>query len=314
MPTSLALSFRDVQFDVVDQNGQPWLRGLQIASALGFKNPSSDIANLYERNADEFTEAMTSLIKLPDLNLQSASAGQTREVRIFSLRGCHLLGMLARTKPAKEFRKWVLDILDREANPFTLSPPNPAFRPEKTRKALPGGLTIEQQDAVKALVKSRVEALPKDAQAKGAITCWSAIKSKFSVTYKEVPTANFAEVLSLVARIDLIDEPKALPPIHFPAVTAMPKWEPEHMNSYGQLCLSAKNTFFNPDWADPEWLLLKLLQERGIDVAGPMISYQLKMSLIQFFELELPSYLSTIIPGLMRGKGMFWDEAWARRP
>ena len=41
-------------------------------------------------------------------------------------------------------------------------------RPDRTRKALPGGLTVEQQDAVKALVKSRVEILPHDAQAKGS--------------------------------------------------------------------------------------------------------------------------------------------------
>lgn len=81
------LAFNNVQFDVVDRQGQPWLRGLQIASALGFKNPSSDITNLYDRNADEFTDAMTALVKVPDLHLQTASAGQMREVRIFSLRG-----------------------------------------------------------------------------------------------------------------------------------------------------------------------------------------------------------------------------------
>jgi len=313
MSTSLALSFRAVQFDVIDRSGQPWLRSQQISVALGYSR-GDQAADLYARNADEFTDAMTAVIQLPDLQQRNSGAGQMREVRIFSLRGCHLLGMFARTKIAKEFRKWVLDILDREANPFTLSPPNPAFRPEKTRKALPGGLTIEQQDAVKALVKSRVEALPQDAQAKGAITCWAAIKSKFGVTYKEVPAANFAEVLSLVARLALPHEPQALPPIHFPAVTAMPKWDPNHMNSYGQLHLSAKNTFFNPDWSDPEWLLLKLLQERGIDVNGPLISYQLKMNLIRFYEMELPDFLTNIIPSLIRGKGMFWDdENWSPR-
>lgn len=34
-----------------------------------------------------------------------------RETRIFSLRGCHLLGMLAKTETAKAFRRWVLDVL-----------------------------------------------------------------------------------------------------------------------------------------------------------------------------------------------------------
>jgi prophage antirepressor-like protein len=35
-----------------------------------------------------------------------------QKTRIFSLRGAHLLAMFARTKVAKEFRRWVLDILD----------------------------------------------------------------------------------------------------------------------------------------------------------------------------------------------------------
>jgi hypothetical protein len=77
----------------------------------------------------------------------------------------------------------------------------------KSRKALPGGLTLEQQDAVKALVRSRVEVLPKAKQGKAAITCWSSIKSKFGVkTYKEVPPEQFGEVLSLVARLPLEGE------------------------------------------------------------------------------------------------------------
>ncbi|MGL5410310.1 MAG: P22AR C-terminal domain-containing protein, partial [Shewanella sp.] len=35
-------------------------------------------------------------------------------VRIFSLRGAHLIAMFSRTALAKEFRRWVLDVLDRE--------------------------------------------------------------------------------------------------------------------------------------------------------------------------------------------------------
>jgi prophage antirepressor-like protein len=33
-------------------------------------------------------------------------------VRIFSLRGAYLLGMLARTPKAEAFRRWVLDVLE----------------------------------------------------------------------------------------------------------------------------------------------------------------------------------------------------------
>lgn len=73
-------------------------------------------------------------------------------------------------------------------------------------KALPNGLTIDQQDAIKAMVKARVEALPQNKRAKGAITCWSALKSKFGCTYKEIPTEHFTDAASLVARVPLEGE------------------------------------------------------------------------------------------------------------
>ena len=143
MQTQLSLSFRNVSFDITDIHGQPWLRGLQVASALGYKNPAADIVNLYNRNADEFTDSMTQVIELP-------TAGGKQQVRVFSLRGCHLLGMLARTKAAKEFRHWVLDVLEKEVS----GSPRP-------RKALPSGLTYEQQEQVKALHRMLVGAVPR---------------------------------------------------------------------------------------------------------------------------------------------------------
>jgi len=103
LPTTVV--FEDTTFDIVDRNGTPWLRGLQVASALGFKNPDSDIANLYERNKDEFTSKETCTCKLQ-------VEGQMRTVRIFSPRGAWLCGMLARTKPSKKFRRWNLDVLE----------------------------------------------------------------------------------------------------------------------------------------------------------------------------------------------------------
>lgn len=108
MNTALScLSFRRVQFDVVDHQGQPWLRSQQISVALGYGR-GDQVNDLYARNSDEFTDAMTALVPLQTL-------GGLQESRIFSLRGCHLLGMLARTAIAKEFRKWVLDVLDQQS-------------------------------------------------------------------------------------------------------------------------------------------------------------------------------------------------------
>lgn len=113
--TSLpTLVFDETVFTVVDREGQPWLRGSEIATALGYAR-ATKISDLYTRNADEFDACMTTLVKLPDLHPQSGGTGQTREVRIFSLRGAYMLGMFASTHPAKRFRRWVLDVLEGKA-------------------------------------------------------------------------------------------------------------------------------------------------------------------------------------------------------
>jgi BRO family, N-terminal domain len=116
--TRTALVFQNTHFDATDRNGQPWLRSPQIAEALGYSQ-ANRVADTYNRHADEFTASMTALVKLP-------TAGGEQETRIFSLRGCHLLAMLSRTKIAKAFRAWVLDILDKETGPSdeTLKPPD----------------------------------------------------------------------------------------------------------------------------------------------------------------------------------------------
>lgn len=288
-----ALIFRDTQFEITDRNGQPWLRGLQIGGALGYAKPDHAIWKLYETHADEFTEQMSVLIDLP-------TNGGVQQVRIFSLRGAHLLAMFARTEVAKEFRRWVLDVLDGLSapesapvgpasaepihltyndRPFRIVPEDAALwfvavdvaraldmrdchcltrhlrsehkalrqvghkrlslidrpglelalhhaspaRAEPLRSwleaaleqfvsgvpaahALPGGLSGEQQGALKALVAARIEALPELERGRAATRCWSALKSKFGCGYKEIAPERFTEAVSLVARIVLEGE------------------------------------------------------------------------------------------------------------
>ena len=84
-----------------------WLTSAEIANALQYKSAKS-VTNLFNQNSDEFTSGMTQVI-------ESVTSGNYRKkVRVFSLRGAHLIAMFARTPVAKEFRRWVLDILDRE--------------------------------------------------------------------------------------------------------------------------------------------------------------------------------------------------------
>lgn len=104
--SSLALSFNEVNFTPVQQNGQIWLKTSELAEALGYSDQSG-VTRIYSRNDDEFTQAMSCSVKLTE-------KGQSREIRVFSLRGAHLIAMFSKTAIAKQFRKWVLDILDRE--------------------------------------------------------------------------------------------------------------------------------------------------------------------------------------------------------
>ncbi len=110
LPETAVLVFEDVEFDVVDLHNVPWLRGPQIGDALGYEKGRVSIHKLYESNADEFTEEMTQVAELH-------TAGGRQPVRIFSPRGCYLLGMLARTERAKAFRAWVLDVLEGRVLP-----------------------------------------------------------------------------------------------------------------------------------------------------------------------------------------------------
>jgi len=105
--SSLALSFNEVNFEATTYQNEVWLGSTQIGLALQYANPETAITKLYNRNSEEFTNSMTRLI-------ETKTNGGIQKVRVFSLRGCHLLAMFARTVIAKQFRKWVLDILDRE--------------------------------------------------------------------------------------------------------------------------------------------------------------------------------------------------------
>ncbi|QER39252.1 Bro-N domain-containing protein [Acinetobacter suaedae] len=108
---SLSLTFHETTFNIVECDQQAWITSRELGQALGYARDDA-VNKIYERNLDEFSYQMTRNVKM---TLQ----GQQREVRVFSLRGCHLIAMFAKTTVAKEFRKWVLDILDRDVQPKT---------------------------------------------------------------------------------------------------------------------------------------------------------------------------------------------------
>ncbi|WP_025244274.1 Bro-N domain-containing protein [Candidatus Sodalis pierantonius] len=114
------LTFRDTILETITHNGQFWFTSAELAKALEYSDAKS-VSIIYSRNKDEFTEQMSLVINLITNGINSRL--REKAVRIFSLRGAHLIAMFANTPIAKEFRKWVLDILDREVG-------QPVYQPE----------------------------------------------------------------------------------------------------------------------------------------------------------------------------------------
>jgi prophage antirepressor-like protein len=87
------------------------------------------VLNLYRANKDEFTPSMVREIKIKE-----------NFVTVFNLRGVHLLAMFSRTAKAKEFRKWVLDILEKHE-----SKPQQQTLPVEQKIVVDHRLTEEQR-------------------------------------------------------------------------------------------------------------------------------------------------------------------------
>lgn len=100
-------NFHGVDLVPVENKQGVWFTSSDLASALECSNIRA-VTMIYNKYADEFSEGMTQVLEV------STSGNYRKKVRVFSLRGAHLIAMFARTDVAKEFRRWVLDILDRE--------------------------------------------------------------------------------------------------------------------------------------------------------------------------------------------------------
>ncbi|SUW64323.1 BRO family, N-terminal domain [Buttiauxella agrestis] len=114
--TNNSLEFQNTNFAYMEMGGQTWLLAAEVGQALGYADDKA-IHRIFNRHADEFTQQMTGVVKV-------TTPGGMQDARMFSLRSAHLIDMFARTPKAKEFRRWVLDILDREVAQGNV---NPAF-------------------------------------------------------------------------------------------------------------------------------------------------------------------------------------------
>lgn len=148
------LHFGAVPLTPVFHDGQPHLTAVDVARALGYASTDA-VGRLYRRNATEFAPEMSTTVNLTVVDNDGIE--RTREVRIFSARGCHLIAMFAQTQRAAEFRRWVLDVLEQHQQHAAPSPAqavyqlSPAELMEYIGHALAkAGLAAAPSDAVPA--------------------------------------------------------------------------------------------------------------------------------------------------------------------
>ncbi len=186
-----ALAFRNTEFEIIDRNNQPWLRATQIDLALDYADGKA-IQRIYSRNKDEFTDAMTGVVKL------TTPTGE-QESRIFSLRGAHLLAMLSRTAVAKEFRRWVLDILEG----VTEASNEPRYSPTLL------GTTIGTDGfrCLGAVLDGKLNQLPAKAKQRAKMHIWSQVHKAFSVvSAQDIPAEQMDSVRNFIAAYTLEGE------------------------------------------------------------------------------------------------------------
>lgn len=203
--TTLALTFNGATISLISHKNQTWITTAELSTALGYAR-SDSVNKIFERNKDEFNDSMTMILldgqfdhPTKILERQNDVTGEfkgiQREIRFFSLRGCHLIAMFAKTTIAKQFRKWVLDILDKE-----VSEPKPYGLKE------PATISNEQIGEL----YTRVCAISSDGKIRTAI--WSRFQNHFRInSYKALPAEKYDEALIYVEKLHAEYHPKSEP-------------------------------------------------------------------------------------------------------
>lgn len=181
----VSFCFNGFMFSPVQHQSTLWVRAAELARALGYAQENS-VSRIYRSNADEFTPDMTQVI---EITAQSRNSSSQKIVdgrcRIFSLRGCHLLAMFARTPVAKEFRKWCLDVIEKYGEQFPIDHP-------VTLNDAP--ISPEQRAELKLIVDSKAGMVPKAVQRRAYKEIWIRFNRHFHIAeYKQLPCSRMDE-------------------------------------------------------------------------------------------------------------------------
>ncbi|EJD6095839.1 hypothetical protein M0J71_RS21400 [Citrobacter freundii] len=107
------LTFQEQTITTYDNgDSRIWFTSEQISALLGYAD-EKQVNKIFQRHNDEFTDSMTTLTKVTKDGINNSL--REIDVRLFSPRGTHLIGMVSRTKVAKDLRRWMLDLVEKES-------------------------------------------------------------------------------------------------------------------------------------------------------------------------------------------------------
>jgi prophage antirepressor-like protein len=104
----ISYDFNGNDIQLVPHDGDFWVTGEAVGGALGYLDPSRDIAKVYKRNQKEL-QNYSCVVKLP--TQVGNGNGQKRRVRVYNEEAIMIITMLSRQPKAAEFRVWAVQIL-----------------------------------------------------------------------------------------------------------------------------------------------------------------------------------------------------------
>ncbi|HFL5986561.1 TPA: phage antirepressor N-terminal domain-containing protein [Klebsiella aerogenes] len=192
---TISVPFHGTDLYVVNHNGEPFTPMKPIVEGMGM-----DWMGQYTKLKQRFAKGIEE-ISIP-------TAGGLQKMLCLALRKLAAwLNTISPNKVRPEIRDRVIQYQEEcDDVLYEYWAKGRVTNPRKASKTQAGKITADQQYAIKELVMSRGQSLPKEKQARAIITMWSSLKSHFGVSYKDIDACQFNEAVSLVARLPLEGE------------------------------------------------------------------------------------------------------------
>jgi len=187
---------------IVDDQGEPWFLANDICAVLGYANPRKAVADHCRQRG----------VTKRDTPTESG----VQEMTYINEGNLYRLTIKSRKPESEPFENWVCDEVlptirktgKYESPQYVLKALTTNPKAPRAKFALPGGLTLEQQDLVNDLIADRLATLPHDKQGKAIFNIRGALVSKWGFKgikhgYKNIPAEQFTNVMNLIARLEL---------------------------------------------------------------------------------------------------------------